>query len=512
MKEQKEEKSLDKIISALSPIERAILPYLHLHSAAEIEKESNFDKTKIKRALEFLANKQLVKLEFRPKKEIVLGDNGVIYIKQELPERRLLTALAEQKKLTLKEASSLAKLSENELSVALGMLKSKDLISFEKGIILLKGSEQEISKKFPEEKFLSSLPLAYSSLTAEQRSALEQLKKRKDIIRIEEAKELFFTTTSLGKTLLHNLEKIKKAEFIEALTPDMLRQEAWKGKTFRRYDITSKVPAIFGGKRHFVNQAVQYAKKIWLEMGFEEMKGQIINTAFWDFDALFVPQDHPAREMQDTFFLREKGKLPSVQLVKKVKAAHEKGTAGSKGWRYSWQEEEAKKLVLRTHTTVLSAQTLAKLKKADWPAKFFAIGRVYRNETLDWKHLFEFNQAEGIVVDPNANFRHLIGYLKEFFLKMGFPKARFRPSYFPYTEPSIEIEVFHPLHKKWIELGGAGIFRPEVTEPLLGEAVPVLAWGPGLDRLILDYYKITDIRELYSNNLSHLRKIKTWLK
>jgi phenylalanyl-tRNA synthetase alpha chain len=175
-------------------------------------------------------------------------------------------------------------------------------------------------------------------------------------------------------------------------------------------------------------------------------------------------------------------------------------------------KEEAKKLVLRTHTTVLSAQTIAKLKKSDWPAKFFAVGRCYRNETLDWKHLFEFNQTEGIVVDPNANFRHLIGYLKEFFKKMGFEKARFRPSFFPYTEPSIEIDVFHPIMKQWMEIGGAGIFRPEVTESLLGEPVPVLAWGPGFDRLILEYYKINDMRELYSNNLSQLRKMKMWMR
>ena len=146
------------------------------------------------------------------------------------------------------------------------------------------------------------------------------------------------------------------------------------------------------------------------------------------------------------------------------------------------------------------------------PAKYFAIGRVFRNEALDWKHLFEFNQVEGIVVDPDANFKNLIGYLKEFFAKLGFEKARFRPGYFPYTEMSIEIDVLHPERKQWVELGGAGIFRPEVVEPLLGEPIPVLAWGPGFDRIIMDYYKVMDIRDLYGNDVKQMREMKVWMR
>ena len=146
------------------------------------------------------------------------------------------------------------------------------------------------------------------------------------------------------------------------------------------------------------------------------------------------------------------------------------------------------------------------------PAKFFALGRCFRNESLDWSHLFEFNQTEGIVVDPDATFRNLLGYLKQFFKKMGFEKARFRPAFFPYTEPSVEIDVFHPVHKTWLELGGAGMFRPELTIPLLGEEIPVLAWGPGFDRILMGYYEINDMRELYSNDLEQLRKIKAWNK
>ena len=182
-------------------------------------------------------------------------------------------------------------------------------------------------------------------------------------------------------------------------------------------------------------------------------------------------------------------------ILKKIKSTHENGwTTGSRGWGYKWSENVAKENLLRTHTTVLSAQTISRLKKEDLPAKFFSVARVYRNETLNWTHLFELTQVEGIVVDPNANFRDLIGCLKEFFKKMGFPDARVRPGHFPYTEPSAEVDVWHPVKKKWIELGGAGIFRPEVVKPLLGEAVPVLAWGLGMERSIMDYYGIDDIR------------------
>ena len=167
---------------------------------------------------------------------------------------------------------------------------------------------------------------------------------------------------------------------------------------------------------------------------------------------------------------------------------------------------------MRTHTTCLSAQTLASLKEKDLPLKFFAIGKCFRNETLDWKHGFEFNQTEGIVVAENVNFRHLLGYLKIFFKKMGFEKIRMRPSYFPYTEPSVEIDVWHPEKKTWLELGGAGIFRPEVTIPLLGKHIPILAWGPGFDRILMDYYQVKDLRELYKNDINQLRKTKIWMR
>ena len=501
---------MEKLIESLSTNEIKIFPYLE-EEINEICKKSNLDKTSVLRSLGYLQNKKIVKISFKKKKIIEIGVNGALYKKKGLPERRLLNLLDKKKILGLQEAQKASSLSNDEFKASIGVLKKKALIELKNQKIIFNANNEEISKKMLEEFFIESLPIEYDELSPEQIYAFKSLQNRKEILQISEKKLIIIEVTDLGKKLIDS--KIKPKNLIEQITPEILKKDSlWKGKKFRRYDLTSPVPSINGGKRHFVNQAIDYGRKIWTEMGFKEMTGEMIQSSFWNFDALFTAQDHPVREMQDTFFIDKKSELPDKKIKEIVKKAHEQGIGGSKGWNYSWSEEEAKKIVLRTHTTCLSAQTLANLKKENLPAKFFALGKCFRNETVDWSHGFEFNQTEGIVVDKNANFRHLLGYLKQFFKKMGFEKVRFRPAYFPYTEPSMEIDVFHPERKVWLELGGAGIFRPEVTIPLLGEHIPVLAWGPGFDRTLMDYYKIKDLRELYKNDLSKLRKMKFWVK
>ena len=495
---------IKKLIESLSPNEIKIFPHIE-ENISKICEKSGLNKVSVLRALEYLKNKNIVKISQKKEKIIELGINGALYKTKHLPERRLLNILKEKRVLSL-EKLKVPGLSDEELKASIGVLKRKNIIDLKNKKIILKTGE--ISKKFPEEIFLESLPLNYETLSEKEIETLKFLGNRKDIIRISEEKTTEIKVTELGKKMIGL--KIK-SNLIEQVTPELLKKDSlWKGKKFRRYNLTAKVPKIYGGKRHFVNQAVDYGRKIWTDMGFQEMTGDIIQNSFWNFDALFTAQDHPVREMQDTFFIDKKQELENNNIVKAVKESHEGSIKGlkSKGWEYSWDKEEAKKLVLRTHTTCLSAQTLAELKKENLPAKFFALGKCFRNETVDWSHGFEFNQTEGIVIDPNANFRHLLGYLKQFFKKMGFEKVRFRPAYFPYTEPSVEIDVFHPGKKVWLELGGAGIFRPEVVIPLLGENIPVLAWGPGFDRILMDYYEIKDLRELYKNNLTQLRKMK----
>jgi phenylalanyl-tRNA synthetase alpha chain len=362
-----------------------------------------------------------------------------------------------------------------------------------------------------EEKFLHrTFPCVKETLLPEEKFAFDSLMKRRQIIRTDVDKKITVEVTASGKKLISDAKGIS-LEIEDHLTSEMLKSGSWKSKKFRHYDITINVPSITGGKRHFVRQSIDYIKKVWLELGFKEMEGNLIQSAFWDLDALFVPQDHPARNMQDSFYIKDpaNAKLPAIK--KKIKDVHETGAdTGSKGWGGKWSEEEASKNMLRTHTTVLSARTIASLKKEDLPAKFFSVNKVFRNEVLSWKHLFEFHQVEGIVIDPNATLKHLKGYLSEFYKKLGFEKVRMRPAHFPYTEPSLEVEVFHPIKKEWVELGGAGIFRPEVVKSLLGIDVPVLAWGQGLERGIMDFYKFKDIRMLYNNNLKEIKEVKIW--
>ncbi|MBT4257582.1 phenylalanine--tRNA ligase subunit alpha [archaeon] len=501
---------MQKLLDSLSPHERKIIPHLE-ESLVQICKKSNLDKISVLRALEYLQNKKIIEVITTKTKIIEIGVNGALYIKKGLPERRLLNLLSEKRIIPLKEAKKESKLSDDEFKASIGVLKKKALIDLNNGKIIFNSNKEEISKKTLEEIFLEKLPIEYEKLSPEQMFALKSLQSRKDLVEIIENKKIKINLTEIGKKI--SKEKFENKNLIEQITPDLLKKESnWKGKKFRRYDVTSPLPKINGGKRHFVNQALDYARKVWTEMGFEEMSGDMIVSSFWNFDALFTAQDHPVREMQDTFFIDKKATLPAKELIEKIKISHEEGSEGSKGWRYRWDEELSKQMVLRTHTTCLSSQTLSKLKEEDLPKKFFSVGKCFRNETVDWSHGFEFNQTEGIVIDPNANFGHLLGYLKQFAKKMGFEKIRFRPAYFPYTEPSLEGDVWNEERQEWVEIFAAGIFRPEVTEPLLGKPIPVLAWGPGFDRMIMKMFDIKDMRELYKNNLTQLRKTKYLMK
>lgn len=503
------EKELEKIIEKLSPLERKIVPFLNL-PLKEIREKSNLDQTSLLRALKFLENKKIIQTKAEEKKIVDLDTNGILYKNKGLPERRLIEALEKNNHISLDEAKAASSLSDNEFKVSLGVLKSKALIDLKNGKLNLTASKSEISKKSFEEQLLEILPIEESKIEDAQALALSNLKKRKEIIIIKQKTIVKFELTEIGKKIAG--KKIN-LDLIEEVTPEIIKNANRKNK-FRAYDIQAPVPAISAGKKHFVNQSIDYARRIWLDLGFKEMTGNKVQSSFWNFDALFTAQDHPVREMQDTFFLKDKeAKIENKNILNEVKNTHEKGISGSKGWQYDWSKEESQRVVLRTHTTGLSAQTLSTLDiKKDLPAKFFAIGKNFRNETVDWSHLFEFYQTEGIVVDESVTFKHLLGYLEEFYKKMGFKEIRFAPAYFPYTEPSVEIHVYHPEKKVWLELGGAGIFRPEITAPLLGKPIPVLAWGQGFERIILDYYKISDLREMYKNDLSQLRKIKSWIK
>lgn len=324
---------------------------------------------------------------------------------------------------------------------------------------------------------------------------LQTLLRRK-LISQRSSKMMYLEPTAMAP------EQERGGEEYNILTRDMLLSGSWKGKVARGYDASAPVEMPAMAKRHMVSRLRRRISTIFSEMGFEEMVGPEIQGAFWNFDALFQPQDHPARDLADTFYLKGSAALPKDDaLVARVKKIHEKS------WGGSWTEEEASRRVLRTHTTAVSASYLYSYCRNKTPKKYFSIGKVYRNEATDYKHLAEFNQVEGIVVWEGATFRDLLGCLKEFYRKLGFEKIRFEPSYFPYTEPSLQVTVFFEKKQQWLELGGAGIFRPEVSIPLC-DRYPVLAWGLSLERPLMLLNDMEDIRDFYRSNVGWIRKQK----
>jgi phenylalanyl-tRNA synthetase alpha chain len=364
--------------------------------------------------------------------------------------------------------SSVSDLSPEEKSIGMRWAKVKGLVAIEAGKLIPSKEQKEADAL--ERSMRASVEELKSSGICSDRTVMEELFER----RLLERKIVrTVTVTYSGK-----------------------KYEAAGG-----FDVDAPAKNAPIGKNHPITRITNRMKSIMAELGFQEMEGSIIESSFWNFDALFQPQDHPARELADTFYLQGESPLPpDRKLLERVRKAHEEG------WKYRWEPKEASKKVLRTHTTCLSARYLAQVKDKK-PRKYFAIGRVFRNEATDYKHLAEFHQVEGIIAWENAKFTDLLGILKEFYGKLGFHKIRFRPSFFPYTEPSLEIEVFFEKRGQWLELGGAGIFRPEVSIPLAG-IYPVLAWGLSLERPLMLLLELEDIREFYRNDLDFLAKTR----
>lgn len=328
----------------------------------------------------------------------------------------------------------------------------------------------------------------------------EALKKRKMIV-----------ATSLTAFRLQRTETFSAdaRKAVGELTAEMILKGTWSAKDFKPLNFVnaSGVPSS-GGHLHPLNKVKTEMRNILMLMGFEEMRtNQWVESSFWNFDALFQPQQHPARDAHDTFFMEAPCRTQDIpaDYLAEVKSMHERGGRGSFGWRYDWSEDEARKNLLRTHTTAVSARTLYRLGQeyrrtgVFTPKKYFSIDRVFRNETLDATHLAEFHQVEGLIADRNLGLPQLIGVLRDFFGRVGFSKLRFKPAYNPYTEPSMEIFGFHPILKKWIEVGNSGVFRPEMLLPMgLPEDVSVIAWGIGVERWAALIYQIRSIKELFS--------------
>jgi len=420
-----------------------------------------------------------------------LTEEGKEYLEKGLPEKNLVELLNNlpQKSATLGKLI----LKVKNFPIALKWALDKDWVS-KRGdeIILLKPPH-----KTPEEEALRKIHKG------------EEVDE--EILKVLIGRNLVQKITETYQKTEESL--VKTGNVVEELTHDILVTGLWKGKKFKpvkaevvrkKLDKTKIIP----GKRQPYDYFLMQVRKKLAEMGFKEMVGPTIELEFWNFDALFQPQNHPARDWTMSYSLKypKFGHLPAKNIVERVKAAHENGwKTGSTGWQYKWSEKKASQLMPRAHDTAITPRYLAKGVKI--PGKYFQIVRCYRPDVIDAKHGVEFNQMGGVVIAEDLAFKHLLGLLKLFAQEItGAKEVKFSTAYFPFTEPSCEVAIKHP-ELGWMEVAGAGIFRPELTEPL-GVKEPVIAWGFGIDRLAMNALKINDIREMFSRNLQWLRNQK----
>ncbi len=335
---------------------------------------------------------------------------------------------------------------------------------------------------------------------------LQALKKRKMVTMV--SKKVY----SVGKGANYRPRRVKK---VLELTREMLVKveegtpagRHWSEVEFKKVNLNSMGAPVGGGNFHPLLKVRAEFRRILMEMGFEEMPtSKWVESSFWNFDALFQPQSHPARDAHDTFFMKTPAACNSFpeEYYDRVKDIHINGGFGSLGYgEGAFKMEEAAKNILRTHTTAISAQMLYKLANQEGgftPKKYFSVDRVFRNEAMDATHLCEFHQVEGFVADYNLTLGNLIGTIRTFFEKIGITQIRFKPAYNPYTEPSMEIFGYHPELKKWTEIGNSGMFRPEMLRPMgFPDGVRVIAWGLSLERPTMIKYKINNIRDLFGH-------------
>ena len=433
---------------------------------------------------------------------ISLGQEGKNSLESGLLESRLWSWITnnDENEPTLSNLLS-SDFSRSETGPGIGLLKGL-------GIEIIEGKfsyedMEGISKIIKNrENFISSLADSKVEISKLDKNLVDHFSSRRGLINFEEIKSRTWKLTKKGIEV--DISTFKEQNLIGELTPEMLQKESWKGSQFKPFDVSLPAPIPFGGRKHPMQSLIERIRSVFLEMGFSEIEGNFVQSAGWNMDALFIPQSHPARTMQDTFYLSQP---ESIEIEEKFldiwSRVHEYGhDTGSKGWGGSFDKNESRKPLLRTHTTVNTIRHIAAYP--DIPSRVFGIGRVFRQETIDRTHLPEFHQIEGIIHEPDASLPMLITTLKTFYSKMGYPDVRVRPAYFPYTEPSAEVDIL--WRGEWLELGGSGIFRPEVTEPL-GTEWPVCAWGMGLERLAMLILDLDDIRQLYQPDLEKLREM-----
>lgn len=427
-----------------------------------------------------LSGRGLAEVRQETRHAFALTPEGEEYREKGLPERQLLSSF--------EGSVPMAELNRHPLArIGIGWLRRKGWVTIRDGLVTKTGTSPES----PDEAALREIEAGGQGVS--------------DLIKrglATDTEELGFQVRLTPAGAGECRAGLELRQEVGTLTSEQIASGGWKNLALRRYNVGTLPKVAYPGKIHPYQRLIDEMRQVLIELGFTEMYGGVVQSVFWNFDALFQPQDHPAREMQDTFYLEPRVGLP--EGYDRVKTMHETGgDTHSTGWGGTWKEEKAEQCVLRTHTTCLSIQHLARNRQP--PVKAFCIGRVYRREAIDPTHLPEFEQLEGIVMDTGVTFRNLLGFLRVFYNKMGFSEVRFRPGYFPYTEPSVEPEVYVD-GLGWVELGGAGVFREEVTAPW-GITTPVLAWGLGVSRVASLRMGLKDLRMLYESDIDWIRKV-----
>jgi phenylalanyl-tRNA synthetase alpha chain len=511
-----------QFLSGLHPLERKVLATLKVRGALwdhELIRETALDESRLSMALGWLITKGVVRVEEEKVTPFVsITELGKKYAEQGVPEQRILNRLKAGEKVTVKDLSQLESLESSEVSTALGNLRSKEHETVRMG----PGGVLEPTGASLPAMIESVLPglirrlqsaaeaVQESDLSIDEKHLLDDVLEKKwktrGVVKRHEKKSKRFALTDLGQDLVRQLTaEAVGVDEIAQLTPELLKEGAWREKSFRKYNIGLKPSRMAAGRKHPYREFLDSVKAKLVSMGFQEMRGPLVESEFWNSDALFMPQFHPARDIHDVYFVNHPktvGSLPEPYAAHVAKT-HESGwKTGSRGWRYAFDPKRAKRLVLRSQGTAVSARTLAASPRI--PGKYFSIARCFRYDLVDATHAPDFFQVEGIALGEKITFRTLLGLLKLFATEMAHStEIKYLPAYFPYTEPSVEMHVKHP-RLGWMELGGAGLFRPEVTLPL-GVKVPVIAWGLGLDRMAMVALGIGDIRDLFSSDLDLIR-------
>jgi phenylalanyl-tRNA synthetase alpha chain len=470
--------------------------------------ESGLSHATVMRAAVTLQEKGLVKIHEHKETVLSLNSEGQLHANKGLPERRLINTLENLGgKAPRKSAFEKTGLEKQFIPIALGWAQKKKWTTLDTKADTLQailkpglGNDEKLLQLLKEKERVT-----VEELNPELQQAMQVLKGRK-LLNVEEKTKRTVGLTSAGRETLK--KGAREAPEVTQLTQELIVSGKWKKVKLQKYNIEAPVARTWPGKKHPYLQFLEEVRTKLVNLGFKEMSGTAVETSFFNFDALYTPQDHPAREASGIYFIKspKEGSLgASKKVLAHVRETHENGwKTGSTGWKYKYSLKEAKRLILRGHGTCLSARTLLS-KDLQVPGRYFSIVRCYRPEIVDKTHLTEFNQVEGIIIDEDLTLRDLLGVLGKFAIEIaGADKVKFKPDYFPFTEPSVELAAYRKGYG-WIEFGGSGIFRPEVTMPL-GIKEPVIAWGLGIDRLFMMRAKIEEIRYIFTQDLDWIRR------